>query len=185
VNLQWLDRMESANTKEKAMQHHLFLVKLLHECGRLLTPVFMKKLKYPVNRDGSYDTPAEVGTIEPVGKGKKHSRGDAGYGAEDILSGGRMFHEIGREGRFHILCLTIQKKKQKTIYEISDKILKGNKMALAAYSPIDSHLTSSGSAGSIMKTKAALMFLPPIFLPPPPQGHHIHHVDVSYYGHKA
>lgn len=40
-------------------------------------------------RNGTYHTPTKTGTIKTGGKGI----GDAGYGIEEFLSGGRMFHE--------------------------------------------------------------------------------------------
>jgi hypothetical protein len=180
VSPQWLARIESAKGAEKARHHHLFLVKLLHECGHLLTPVFMKKLKYRKNQVGSpfaYDMPTKVGTIESRVKGEKHSRGEAGYGAEDELNGGRMFHEKGEDGGFQMLCLTMQKKKQKTMYEISDKFLEKPKLVLKDYRPLDSHLKDSKSDNSIKKTQGAAIFLPPMI-----QGQF---VDISFPGHKA
>ena len=77
MNNDWLERMRSLEGEEKQRHLHLFLVKLLHEYGHLLTPLFMDNLGYPRNTEPSdfaFDTPPKVGTVQIEMKRKKNGR---------------------------------------------------------------------------------------------------------------
>ena len=93
VNAEWLKRLLRAKAPEMLLHNHLLFIKGLHEIAHLLTPKFLQwcESKEPVEpvtkRKRQGKTPPKIGT-----KGKGMKMGDRGYGLEEALSGGRLFH---------------------------------------------------------------------------------------------
>ncbi len=123
---------------EKARHEHLFLQKGLHEIGHILTPIIQDYLK---SRKKS--TPVRIGRRKSK-EGK--IIGDAGYGLEEGLSGGRMFHIGSKSDKFEFTNLVLHrmemktKKKVNVIYEIADSFVSGKKRKFTDFSPQDSQL---------------------------------------------
>ena len=88
INSDWLVHMSKLSTKslELKRHQHLLFVKGLHEIGHILTPLFMEQLQMKKTKKG-YLTLKRIGTM----KQGKNTIGDAGYGLEEILNGGRIF----------------------------------------------------------------------------------------------
>ena len=109
----------------KRHRAHLFLVKGLHEIGHILTPIFMKHMGLYINKKDL--TLIKIGTMTKSRKVNK----DAGYILEELLSGGRMFHNKSTNGTgFSIGSLMLQKSTSTpvkpnnlTMYDINDSFL--------------------------------------------------------------
>jgi hypothetical protein len=137
---------------------HLLLVKCLHEIGHILTPLFMEKLKRKKSND-LYSTPKRIGTMK---KGK-NTIGDAGYGLEEILSGGRMFHErLKSSSVFTIEALAVEKvvNGKRKRFEVKDSFLNRCKKTLNSFQVKDDELIDIRNDDSIFKRKSAELFLP-------------------------
>ncbi len=105
--------------------------------------------------------PQRIGTYK---RGKTNC-GDAGYGLEEFVSGGRMFHEIGAGAEaFEMSTLTLQKKVRREkrsvwrIFEIDDAFVNGAKTCLDHYKPADNYLTDCKAKKSKHNKGATLYF---------------------------
>ncbi len=121
----------------------------------------MEHLDMPSKADGTYNTPTKIGSMT-VGK---KSIGDAGYGIEESLSGGRMFHELNGRS-FSIEQLVLEKNTSKTSrpkwkkFEILDSFLNRPKETLASYMPNDDELVDVESKTSLLKRKRTSLYQP-------------------------
>lgn len=124
---------------EKARHEHMFLQKGLHELGHILTPIIQDHLK-----SRSKSTSVRIGRHKSK-EGK--IMGDAGYGLEECLSGGRMFHVGSKSNKFEFTNLVLHRMEMKTkrkvnvIYEIADSYMSRKKRKFADFSLADSELT--------------------------------------------
>mmetsp|Transcript_14960 Transcript_14960/g.22113 ORF Transcript_14960/g.22113 Transcript_14960/m.22113 type:complete len:225 (-) Transcript_14960:51-725(-) len=140
ISSEWLTRAKnlSVDSLELKRHQHLLLIKCLHEIGNILTPLFMEKLHMKKTKQG-YSTPTRIGTMK---KGRK-TIGEAGYGLEEILNGGRMFHERPKAfPAYHMEALVIEKVvdgKRKT-FKINDSFLKRSKKRLESFQVKDNEL---------------------------------------------
>ena len=145
------------------MKRHqlLLLVKGLHEIGHILTPIFMERLGMQ-KKNNVYTTPIKIGTMKSGAK--KKIIGDAGYGLEECLSGGRMFHEHPKgEGVFVIDALVLEKKPDRgkwKKYEISDEFVNKRKTSLSSYMIGEECLIDFKNKKSSHKRKSAELFVP-------------------------
>lgn len=151
--------MGKSQGEERKKHEHLLLVKGLHEVAHLMTPIFMKQIGYTANPKSSkskfkYDTPTKVGTIRV----RKVKFGEAGYGLEDLLSGGRMFHERTHD-EFTIETLTLHRRKRKR-FEIAESFTSNKKTDIDEFIVPEDHLKSVRDTTSLKKTKKAIIFVP-------------------------
>ena len=106
-----------------------------------------------------YSTPKRIGTM----KNGKRKIGDAGYGLEEILNGGRMFHERPKGfPAFHVEALALEKMvddKWKR-FEIKDSFLSRPKKLLRSFQVKDEEQTDINNETSIYKRKSAELFIP-------------------------
>lgn len=127
------------SSEEKERHEHLFLQKGLHEIGHILTPIIQEYL-----HNNKKTTPVRIGRHKS--KEGKYI-GDAGYGLEESLSGGRMFHVGSRSDKFEFTNLVLHrmemkvKKKVNVVYEIDDSFIKKKKRKFAEYSPSENQLS--------------------------------------------
>lgn len=161
VSSNWLHHMTKipADSKEMKRHLHLLLVKGLNEIGHILSPLFMERLKMK-KRNHEYATPTRIGTMK-VGR---KTIGDAGYGLEESLTGGRMFHQHPKgSGAFHIEALVIEKKvdgKWKR-FEVKDSFLhRSSKRTVKSFEVKDAELVDMDGDRRIRKRKFAEIFLP-------------------------
>ena len=167
MSADWISHIRKLDNASAELKRHklLLLVKGLHEIGHILTPIFMLQLGMP-KKNNLYTTPIKIGTMN-TGTTKKTKKviGDAGYGLEECLSGGRMFHEHPRgEGLFAIEVLVLEKKKPDggkwKKFEISDKFVNKPKTFLSSYLIEDNMLIDFKSKASSHKRKSAELFIP-------------------------
>jgi hypothetical protein len=106
-----------------------------------------------------YSTPKRIGTM----KNGKRKIGVAGYGLEEILNGGRMFHEHPKGfPAFHVEALALEKMvddKWKR-FEIKDSFLSRPKKLLRSFQVKDEEQTDINNETSIYKRKSAELFIP-------------------------
>eukprot|EP01038_Epipyxis_sp_PR26KG_P017218 gene17218-23731_t len=155
VNEYWLTRylyLLTSNCvediEEKNRHSHLLLVKALHEIGHLLTRPFIKYLK-PCSK--KKNTPVKIGSF-------KKGNGDAAYGLEEELMGGRMKHVISDATYlpWHIVRLTLERVngRKHEMFEIRDTFLTQiDKTKLIDYRPIPQQLVSVKSKTSCLKKR--------------------------------
>jgi hypothetical protein len=155
INAEWIKDVVTAfhDKPQMRLQRHLLLVKGLHEIAHLMTPVFMRHLGLPPKKQEQYDTPTKIGTMK---KGKK-TLGDADYGLEECLNGGRIFHEREkRASAFQIARLTLERDKHK--FEINSSFVSRKKTKLAQFKPKPTQLINFKSIHSIHNKGAALFY---------------------------
>jgi hypothetical protein len=104
--------------------------------------------------------------IHKMKKGKKVIR-DAGYGLEESISGGRLFHE-SKDTAFDIVCLVLEKREEgkggrmkRCMYEVKDTFLsnKKKKTTLRQFKPTSTQLTAFTATNS-QHNKGASLFVP-------------------------
>lgn len=146
----WIVRYLNPNIsdREKKLHEHLFLQKGLHEIGYIVTPIIQEYL-----HNNKKSTPVRIGRHKSkVGK----FIGDAGYGLEEGLSGGRIFHIGSRYDKFECTNLVLQrlgkkvKKRVNVVYEITDSFFNKKKRKFEDYSPSDDQLLVVNSSKMIM-----------------------------------
>jgi len=146
--------------REKKLHEHLFLQKGLHEIGHILTPIIQEYL-----HSNKKSTPVRIGRHKSR-EGKVI--GDAGYGLEEGLSGGRMFHIGSRSQKFECTNLVLHrlekkvKKRVNVVYEIADSFITQRKRKFADYSPYDSQLSVVTSSKMEDYRKRAMIMYQPV-----------------------
>lgn len=117
INSDWLLYIKTLNMNSREYKQHRFLlfIKALHEVAHLLTPLFWQWCKdnspsYPASKKAKKEnvTPIKVGQLNKA-------KGDAGFGLEEILLGGRMYHLGYKKDKWRIYKLLIRKKVGRTI----------------------------------------------------------------------
>lgn len=109
--------------------------------------------------NGLYSTSKRIGTT----KNGKRKIGDAGYGLEEILNGGRLLHERPKGFPvFHIEALAFEKKvdNEWKRFEIKDSFLSRPKKKLKDFQVNDEEQTDINSKKSIYKRKSSELFIP-------------------------
>jgi len=167
VSAEWLNHIRNTELdgKEKNRHDHLLLVKGLREVGHILTPIFMERIenekaknkKRKRSKETIYVTPKKIGTM----KSGKKIIGDAGYGLEELLSGGRMFHEHSKDGgMFSIESLAIEKRKGNDWkrFEIPDSFLSSDMKSLELFHTARVKLVDINSTKSVKTRKRAELF---------------------------
>jgi len=159
----WTLHVRALDASCQEMKRHrlLLLVKGLHEIGHILTPIFMERLGMK-KKSKVYVTPIMIGTMKSGVK--KRTIGDAGYGLEECLTGGRMFHEHPKcDALFAIEALVVEKKSDDgrwKQYEVSDDFLKKKMRTLRAHIIGEKYLMSVKDKASVHKRKSAELFIP-------------------------
>jgi hypothetical protein len=148
VNAEWLKRLQHAPEKELKLHNHLLFVKGLHEVAHMLTPDFLdwcekqgtqktKKQKRKHGKEEKKDTPVKIGTKRKKAKGS--TQGDAGYGLEEALSGGRLFHvqisDPNTAWKFSRLVVKKLEKSRWQNYNVPESFYTPKKDTLEAYKP--------------------------------------------------
>lgn len=99
ANKDWLDAVASSTGHERSKQRFLMFCKLVHKYGHLLTRPFytlLDELLAGQTGRNDFNTPPSIGSSFPPGV-----MGDAGFGLEQILLGGRGSHQpLGRGKKF-------------------------------------------------------------------------------------
>ena len=167
ITSDWLSHVKNGqiDKNEKKRHDHLLLIKGLHEVGHILTPIFTERLeeekskarKRKRSKSSVYVTPTTIGTMKV---GKKNI-GDAGYGLEELLSGGRMFHEHSKDsGMFAIETLAIEKRQGNgwKRYEMPDSFLGSDMTNLKSFHVGRISLVGINSNRSVKKRIGAEIF---------------------------
>jgi hypothetical protein len=110
---------KSMGGENENMYRYLILVKSIHEIAHLLTPLFLErchtiKINGTSNRQQkrqkvSTFTPMRIGKKRVKGGSTKARSGDAGYGLEEALLGGRLFHAHLKGSLFNLHSLYVSK----------------------------------------------------------------------------
>lgn len=128
---------------------HLLLVKCVHEIGHILTPLFMEQLNTTKIKK-VFPMPTWLGSV-------KRGRRRECYGLEEILCGGRLFHERPIYGpAFYIEDLSVEKMvdgKWKR-YLIKDSFIRRSRKRLVSFQVRNEELIDINSKKSIYKRMA-------------------------------
>jgi hypothetical protein len=110
---------KSMGGENENMYRYLILVKSIHEIAHLLTPLFLKRC-HSIKSNGTSNrqqkrqkvstfTPTRIGKKRVKGGSTKARSGDAGYGLEEALLGGRLFHAHLKGSFFNLHSLYVSK----------------------------------------------------------------------------
>ncbi len=152
VNAAWLQTISKLKDNKnqnlmRAMHSHLLLQKSLHEVAHLLTSDMMaycdekkaaqKESTANVNAKATPNktTPVEIGKMYPNRSSK--AIGDAGFGFEEFMTGGRMGHISDGTDAFSISQLVLLKKVRRSwkTYTIPKSFTETTPMNLGDYRP--------------------------------------------------